>query len=102
MPLDEAGLIEVHEDHQSDAYLVDLSAQKILEHDDMIAVLKRLPIIEQTCIDCRTFIYKIIHSLYSCRPSAHISRAFLLISKMILIILKFFVKDQKYNPVKYI
>ena len=101
MPLDKAGLLEVHEDHQSDKDLVDLSTQKILEHDDMIAVIKCLPVIKQTCIDCRPSIHKVVHSFYSC-TSAHVGRAFLLVSKLVLVILKFFVKYHKYNPVKHL
>ena len=45
VPLDEAGLIEVHEHHKSEEDSVDPPVAKVVEHNDMITVVKGLPII---------------------------------------------------------
>ena len=99
LPLDVTGLLQVHDDHQADEDLVDVSVEEVLEHDHVVTKVKSLPVVQKAGIHSRTFLGKEVDCLYN-SPCTHIGRALWLIPKLILIILKFLVKEYQNYPVK--
>ena len=91
LPFNITGLVKIHDNNEPDKHLIHVPVEKILEHDDMVAVVKGFSIIKETCINWRTTIYKIIDGFNS-SPCTHICRALLKISKLVFIISKLPVK----------
>ena len=51
LPVDVTRLIKIHDNEKPDEDLAHVSAEEILEHYDMVAIIKGFPVIQETGID---------------------------------------------------
>ena len=68
--------------------IIHLPVNKILEHNDMVAEVKGLPVVQQAGIHRGALVDEVVDCLYDC-PGAHVGRTFCLVSKLVIIILQF-------------
>ena len=51
LPVDVTCLVQIHDDEKPDEDLTHISAQEILKHYNMVAIIESFPIIQKTGID---------------------------------------------------
>ena len=60
LPFYIAGLVEIHDNDEPYKHFIHVPIEEVLEHDDMVAVVKGFSIIQEACIYWRTLINKVI------------------------------------------
>ena len=99
MPLDVARLRKVHEDHETDEDDIDVPGDENVKHLDVINEVEGVPIIQQTTIDCWSILEEFVYQFNS-NVCAHCGGASFFEAKLVIISDKFFVKQDKDNPIE--